>query len=108
MKGSDILLIIVAILLPPLAVFFIAGCGCDLLINIVLTCFGYFPGHIHAFWLIYRKIKAERMYGVGGYTYGGRGVFSKGPGVGAGPGVGGPGLGTVPVAQPGYGATATY
>lgn len=30
-----------------------AGCGADLLINICLTILGYFPGHIHAFYLLY-------------------------------------------------------
>ncbi|KAA6413403.1 MAG: Plasma membrane proteolipid 3 [Lasallia pustulata] len=38
---------------PPVGVFLIAGCGADLLVNICLTILGYFPGHIHAFYLIY-------------------------------------------------------
>jgi len=38
---------------PPVAVAIIAGCGADLVINICLTLLGYFPGHIHAFYLIY-------------------------------------------------------
>ena len=57
------------LVVPPLGVFMIAGCGADLLINILLTFLGYvpplldhniltescsyFPGHIHAFYLIY-------------------------------------------------------
>jgi hypothetical protein len=32
-KGSDILLIIIAIIFPPAAAAFITGCSCDLLIN---------------------------------------------------------------------------
>ena len=32
-------------------------------------------GHIHAFWLIWKKIKAEEMYGAHGYTYMGNGEF---------------------------------
>jgi len=32
---------------PPVGVFLVAGCGADLLINILLTVLGYFPGHIH-------------------------------------------------------------
>lgn len=28
---------------------------------------GYIPGHIHAFWLIYKKIHAEEKYGSGGF-----------------------------------------
>jgi uncharacterized membrane protein YqaE (UPF0057 family) len=31
-------------------------CSCDLLINILLTVLGYLPGHVHAFWLIYKKV----------------------------------------------------
>ncbi|KAJ7598715.1 hypothetical protein C8J56DRAFT_914762 [Mycena floridula] len=75
MRGSDILLVIVAILFPPAAAAFITGCSCDLLINICLTLLGYIPGHIHAFWLIYRKMKAEEQYGKGAYRYTGNGQF---------------------------------
>ncbi|KAG8955323.1 hypothetical protein FRC04_008674 [Tulasnella sp. 424] len=75
-KGGDIVLIIVAILFPPLAVFLMTGCSCDLLINILLTILGFIPGHIHAFWLIYKKMKAEETYGPGGYKYTGSGVYA--------------------------------
>jgi hypothetical protein len=37
---------------------------------------GYFPGHIHAFWLIYKKMKAEEMYGMGGYRCTSPSLFS--------------------------------
>ncbi|KAF6767596.1 Proteolipid membrane potential modulator [Kalmanozyma brasiliensis GHG001] len=72
--GSDIVLILVAIILPPAAVAFITGCSCDLMINILLTLLGYFPGHIHAFWLIYKKMKAEERYN-GAVTYRGNGEW---------------------------------
>ncbi|KAG8695582.1 plasma membrane proteolipid Pmp3 [Ceratobasidium sp. 394] len=42
----------VAIILPPLGVFFERGCGADLLINILLTILGYIPGIIHALYII--------------------------------------------------------
>ncbi|KAF8716016.1 hypothetical protein AX14_012499 [Amanita brunnescens Koide BX004] len=74
-KTSDIILIIVAILFPPAAAAIITGCSCDLLINICLTILGYFPGHLHAFWLIYKKMQAEERYGVGGFIYAGNGVY---------------------------------
>ncbi|KAJ7660037.1 hypothetical protein B0H17DRAFT_1095453 [Mycena rosella] len=74
-KGSDVLLIFVAILFPPAAAGFITGCSCDLLINILLTVLGYIPGHIHAFWLIYKKMKAEERYGAGGFRYAGNGTY---------------------------------
>ncbi|KAJ7437369.1 hypothetical protein B0H11DRAFT_2107750 [Mycena galericulata] len=75
-KGSDVLLIFVAILFPPAAAAFITGCSCDLLINILLTLLGYIPGHIHAFWLIYKKMKAEERYGVGQFRYTGNGTYA--------------------------------
>jgi Proteolipid membrane potential modulator len=31
----------------------ISGCGADLIINLFLTLLGFFPGHIHAFYLEY-------------------------------------------------------
>ncbi|KAF9068845.1 hypothetical protein BDP27DRAFT_1383422 [Rhodocollybia butyracea] len=74
-RGSDVVLILVAIIFPPLAVGFISGCSCDLLINICLTLLGYIPGHIHAFWLIYKKMQAEERYGQGGYRYIGNGSY---------------------------------
>jgi len=36
-KASDVILILVAIIFPPAGAFFVTGCGCDLLINILLT-----------------------------------------------------------------------
>ncbi|KAJ7232969.1 hypothetical protein B0H12DRAFT_985598, partial [Mycena haematopus] len=67
MKSSDFLLIAVAILCPPIATFLISGCGVDLFISICLSIIGYIPGHIHAFWLICRKVKAEEQFGEGGF-----------------------------------------
>ncbi|KAM0747558.1 UPF0057-domain-containing protein [Meredithblackwellia eburnea MCA 4105] len=75
MRSSDIILIIVAILFPPASVAFLTGCSCDLFINIALTILGYIPGHVHAFFLIYRNAQAEERYGKGGYRYHGNGEF---------------------------------
>ncbi|WP_107713083.1 YqaE/Pmp3 family membrane protein [Oceanicaulis sp.] len=50
--GGDILRLILAILLPPLGVFFQVGLGLHFWLNIVLTLFGYVPGIIHAVWII--------------------------------------------------------
>ncbi|QOL25151.1 YqaE/Pmp3 family membrane protein [Thalassotalea sp. LPB0316] len=44
--------IIIAILLPPLAVFLKNGAGKDLLINILLCCLFWLPAIIHALWLV--------------------------------------------------------
>ncbi|BBB24964.1 YqaE/Pmp3 family membrane protein [Amphritea japonica] len=48
---NKLILIILAILLPPIAVFMKAGAGLQLIINIVLCLFFYIPGIIHALWL---------------------------------------------------------
>ncbi|MDX1581105.1 MAG: YqaE/Pmp3 family membrane protein [Alphaproteobacteria bacterium] len=55
MANSDsqkILLIILAILLPPVAVFLKKGAGTDLLLNIVLTILFFIPGVLHALYVI--------------------------------------------------------
>ncbi len=49
---NKILLIILAILLPPLGVFLKSGAGKGLLINIILCLFFYLPGVIHAVWVV--------------------------------------------------------
>ncbi len=49
---NKIVLIILAIFLPPVAVFLKKGIGKDLLINIILTILFVLPGIIHALWLI--------------------------------------------------------
>jgi hypothetical protein len=38
---------------------------------VLTTC----RGHIHAFWLIYKRVAAEETYGPHGYTYLGNGEF---------------------------------
>ncbi|ETS76834.1 hypothetical protein PFICI_10708 [Pestalotiopsis fici W106-1] len=53
MAASALLVVLITILLPPVGVWAIAGCGADLFINICLTLLGYIPGHIHAFYLEY-------------------------------------------------------
>lgn len=49
---NKLLLIIIAILLPPVAVFMKKGAGKDLIINIVLCLLFFIPGLIHAIWLV--------------------------------------------------------
>jgi uncharacterized membrane protein YqaE (UPF0057 family) len=48
----DLLRILIAIFLPPLAVFLRVGIGSQFWINLLLTLFGYIPGLIHAIWVI--------------------------------------------------------
>ena len=51
---STLLLVIIAILLPPLAVGLKAGIGVHLLLSIILTLLFYLPGLLHALWILLR------------------------------------------------------
>ena len=50
-SGSQILIILLSILLPPLGVALSRGIGKQFVINIILTLLGYVPGLVHAVWL---------------------------------------------------------
>jgi len=52
---NKIVLIIIAVLLAPVAVFLKKGAGKDLVINIVLCFLFYLPAVIHAIWLVTKK-----------------------------------------------------
>jgi uncharacterized membrane protein YqaE (UPF0057 family) len=54
---ENLLALILSILIPPLGVLLKEGFGIQLLINIILTLFGYIPGIIHALYIILRKDK---------------------------------------------------
>ena len=47
-----VLLIILALLLPPLAAFLVVGISTHFWLNLVLTLLGWLPGTVHALWLI--------------------------------------------------------
>ncbi|MBX3384993.1 MAG: YqaE/Pmp3 family membrane protein [Phycisphaeraceae bacterium] len=49
---NKLLLVIIAILLPPLAVGLKAGVGGALILNIVLTLLFYIPGLLHALYVV--------------------------------------------------------
>ena len=44
--------ILLAIFLPPIAVFLKKGVGKDLIINIILCLLFFFPGMVHALWVV--------------------------------------------------------
>jgi uncharacterized membrane protein YqaE (UPF0057 family) len=50
-----LLKLILAVLLPPVAVFVSSGIGITLVINIVLTLIGWLPGVIHALWVVTKQ-----------------------------------------------------
>lgn len=52
--NNKILLIILAILLAPLAVYLKKGAGQDLVINIILCFVFYIPAVVHALWIVTR------------------------------------------------------
>lgn len=49
---NKLVAIILAVLLPPVAVFLKCGVGKDLLINIVFCFLFFFPAMIHALWVV--------------------------------------------------------
>lgn len=49
----DILRTLVSIFIPPIGVFFQVGFGIHFWINIALTLLGYFPGLLHALFVIW-------------------------------------------------------
>ncbi len=54
LSNNQPLMIVIAILLPPLAVFLKNGAGSDLIINIVLCVFFWVPGILHSLWVTLR------------------------------------------------------
>ncbi|NQW02249.1 MAG: YqaE/Pmp3 family membrane protein [Rhodospirillales bacterium] len=51
----DILRIIIAIFIPPLAAFLTVGIGLHFWLNLVLTLCFFIPGMIHALWLVVKN-----------------------------------------------------
>lgn len=48
---NKLIIILLALFLPPIAVFLKKGAGKDLIINIVLCLLFFFPGVVHALWV---------------------------------------------------------
>lgn len=48
----DIIRIILSVIIPPVGVFLQVGFGLQFWLNILLTILGYFPGLIHALYVI--------------------------------------------------------
>ncbi len=51
----DLIRIILAIFIPPLAVFLKVGLGLHFWLNILLWILGVVPGIIHAIWVLVKK-----------------------------------------------------
>ncbi|BGP25985.1 hypothetical protein Rt10032_c06g2615 [Rhodotorula toruloides] len=61
-------LIALSALLPPAAVFLQRGCGGDLLASCLLTCLGFLPGLIHAFYITF-KYESAIVYNTDHYAH---------------------------------------
>ncbi len=51
----DIIKILLAIIMPPVAAFLQVGLSTHFFINILLTLLGGIPGVVHALWLIVKR-----------------------------------------------------
>lgn len=56
---NNIVRIILALFLPPVAVFLTTGVSATFLINILLTLLGILPGSIHALWVIVKHEEGQ-------------------------------------------------
>ncbi len=54
-KPMNILRIVLAIFIPPVAAFLTVGFGLHFWLNILLTIFFVLPGVVHALWLVVKK-----------------------------------------------------
>lgn len=63
----NVIRVILAILLPPVGVFFKVGLGLQFWLNIVLTLLGYVPGLVHAIWIIARDDRRSYSRGMQPY-----------------------------------------
>ena len=53
----NIIRIILAIFVPPVAAFLTVGIALHFWLNLILTLFFFVPGMIHALWLVVKKAK---------------------------------------------------
>ncbi|SCV06151.1 LANO_0H23222g1_1 [Lachancea nothofagi CBS 11611] len=52
MEGSQIVNIIIALFLPPLAVFLEKGWGSECILDLILTIIFFFPGMLYALYIV--------------------------------------------------------
>lgn len=55
----NILRIVIALFLPPVAAFITVGIGLHFWLNILLTILGIVPDIVHAIWLVVRKAEND-------------------------------------------------
>lgn len=59
---SEILLVLLSCVLPPLGVLIRVGWHPHLLVSVLLTCLGWLPGVLHAVWVLGRYPHRVRSY----------------------------------------------
>ncbi len=59
----DVIRIILALILPPVAAFLTVGIGLQFWLNLLLTLFFFVPGMIHALWLVVRRGRDQGSIG---------------------------------------------
>ncbi|KKT35144.1 MAG: Plasma membrane proteolipid [Candidatus Collierbacteria bacterium GW2011_GWF2_44_15] len=52
LSPGDIALVIVALMMPPIAVLLKVGLTTHFWINVLLTILGFIPGQIHGLWVV--------------------------------------------------------
>lgn len=52
LSGSGILMVLLAVIVPPLAVVIKVGLSTQFWINVILTILGFVPGQLHALWVV--------------------------------------------------------
>lgn len=55
LQTNTLLMVIIAILIPPLAVFLKRGLGMAFILNLILTLIFYLPGLIHALFVVLKN-----------------------------------------------------
>ncbi len=52
LSGGGVALVILAVIMPPIAVLLKVGFTTQFWVNILLTVLGYVPGQLHALWIL--------------------------------------------------------
>lgn len=52
MTGGDVVFVLLALMVPPIAVLLKVGLTAQFWLNVLLTILGFLPGQIHALWIV--------------------------------------------------------
>lgn len=52
---NEFVLVFISVFIPSVAVLMKRGVSKDLLVNVLLYCIGFFPGLLHALWVIAQR-----------------------------------------------------